>query len=81
MTGRWYGCSICMRRIKKCSRTLNRQIREAVEIIQDGSKYLLNSKVEYNRCILPSLQALGPPPLAVQEQLAPMAPVLTQQQD
>ena len=47
-------------RIKSAPSALSRQIREAVEISQDKSHCLLNSKEEYNRCILPSLIIKGP---------------------
>ena len=54
-----------MRRVKSCTSALQRQIREAVEIVGDSSSNLLNSKREYNRCILPTLIAVGPPPKSV----------------
>ena len=48
--------------IKPCRTVLQRQVREAVEIGQDASHTLLNNKEEFNRCLLPVLQAVGPPP-------------------
>ena len=61
---------------------MNRQVREAVEIGSDKSHLLLHDKMEYNRCILPSLQAVGPPPIKTQqEQDATKRPQLTQKQE
>ena len=50
-----------MRSIKVSRKPLNRQVREAVEIQQDNSNVLLNRKEEFSRCILPVLEARGPP--------------------
>ena len=52
--------------VKNMRTALNRQVREAVEISMDGSHNLLNSREEYNRCLLPTLVALGPPPISQQ---------------
>ena len=70
-----------MRRLKKCSRALNRQVREAIEISQDTSSELLNSEQEYNRCILPKMTVIGPPTLAVQRQQEPEPPSMTPEQE
>ena len=44
----------------------------------DKSTNLLNNKVEYNRCVLPSLQAIGPPPVRTQQEQEPvLRPPLT----
>ena len=58
--------SFVMRKVKTCKTALSRQVREAVEISQDHSHCLLNSKEEYNRCVLPTLQVEGPPNLRKQ---------------
>ena len=46
--------------IKSCRSALQRQVREATEIVNDRSDFLLNSKEEYNRCVLPALRVEGP---------------------
>ena len=48
--------------VKRCSTALSRQVRETVEIKlhQDRGANITNSKIEYNRCMLPTLVVLGP---------------------
>ena len=47
---------------------MTRQVREAIEIARGGGDNLLNSKDEYNRCLLPTLHVEGHKPLIIQEQ-------------
>ena len=63
--------SFQMVKIKACASALSRQVREAVEIAEDRSHCLLNSKEEYNRCVLPSIRVEGPPAAKVQQTLEP----------
>ena len=70
-----------MKRVKQCARALNRQVREALEINMDQSHLLLNSKQEYNRCILPKMTMVGPPSLAVQRGQEIKPPTMTQAQE
>ena len=46
--------------VKSTRSALQRQVREAVEIARDRSFLLLNSKEEYNRCLVPSIRMEGP---------------------
>ena len=46
--------------IKPARSALQRQVREAVEIARDRSYLLLNSKEEYNRCLVPTIRMEGP---------------------
>ena len=46
--------------IKPTRSALQRQVREAVEIARDRSYILLNSKEEYNRCLVPTIVMEGP---------------------
>ena len=62
--------SFTMHAIKPCRSALSRQVREAVEISQDSFHCLLNSKDEYNRCLLPSISVAGPPSIREQEEEA-----------
>ena len=48
-----------MKVIRSHKSALNRQINEAVLIANYGEKNLLNSKFEYNRCILPRITVLA----------------------
>ena len=57
-----------MRIIKAFKSALARQVRETVEICNNKDYCLLNSREEYNRCVLPTLQVIGPPTIKVQEQ-------------
>ena len=70
-----------MRRVKSCTSALQRQIREAVEIGGNSGSSLLNSKREYNRCILPTLIAVGPPPKSVQLESQGESVTLTREQE
>ena len=58
--------SFTMKSLKQCSSALSRQVREAIEINMDTSHSLLNAKTEYNRCLLPLIQVLGPPSIGDQ---------------
>ena len=70
--------SFVMRGIKSCNSALSRQVREAVEISRDSSHCLLNLKEEYNRCVLPTLQAVGPPSIREQVSMDSPTPALAQ---
>ena len=51
--------AFAMNVIRSHKSAINRQINEAVLIANYGEKNLLNSKFEYNRCILPSITILA----------------------
>ena len=70
-----------MTSIKKCSSAMQRQVREALEISADSTGKLLNLQEEYNRCILPSLFAKGPPSQTQQEHDQVIVPALTRQEE
>ena len=72
-----------MKCLKLCKTALQRQVREAVVIGHDFSHTLLNSKEEFNRCMLPVLQAVGPPSIKQQilEDKASLCPPLTAAQE
>ena len=53
--------------VKPASSALERQVREVVEISKAPEISLLNSREEYNRCLLPRMVLEGPKPLRVQE--------------
>ena len=44
-----------MKLLKLAKTALNQQIREAIDIASDTSENILNLKLEYDACILPSL--------------------------
>ena len=46
--------------IKPAKSALQRHVREAVEIARDRSHLLLDSKDEYNRCLVPTIRMEGP---------------------
>ena len=52
--------------MKRCSSSLQRQVREAIEIGASSCHKLLNKKEEFNRCVLPVLRADGPLPIRIQ---------------
>ena len=60
--------SFRMTLLKSCPSALSRMVREAVEIARGGQGTLLNSKDEYNRCLLPTMTIEGPKPIRQQEQ-------------
>ena len=53
---------------KRASSPLERQVREAIEIARATGGTLLNSKEEYNRCLLPVMILEGPKPIRQQEE-------------